>query len=32
MKSLGFKSVYNLKEGMNGWLSNRYEIIIDSLN
>ena len=32
MKSLGFKNVYNLKEGMNGWLSNRYEIILDSLN
>jgi rhodanese-related sulfurtransferase len=32
MKSLGFKNVYNLKEGMNGWLSNRNEIILDSLN
>jgi len=32
MKSLGFKKVYNLKEGMNGWLSNRNEIILDSLN
>ena len=32
MKSLGFKIIYNLKEGMNGWLSNRNQIIIDSLN
>lgn len=32
MKSLGFKNVYNLKEGMNGWVSNRNEIILDSLN
>tara|TARA_B100001063_G_scaffold35797_1_gene29387 strand:- start:128 stop:523 length:396 start_codon:yes stop_codon:yes gene_type:complete len=32
MKSLGFKNVYNLKEGMNGWLGNRNEIILDSLN
>ena len=32
MKSLDFKNVYNLKEGMNGWLSNRNEIILDSLN
>ena len=32
MKSLGFKNVYNLKEGMNGWLSNRNKIILDSLN
>ena len=32
MKSLGFKNVYNLKEGMNGWLINRNEIILDSLN
>lgn len=32
MKSLDFKNVYNLKDGMNGWLSNRNEIILDSLN
>ncbi|MDA9357028.1 rhodanese-like domain-containing protein [Flavobacteriaceae bacterium] len=31
MKSLGFETIYDLNEGMNGWLGNRY-VVIDSLN